>query len=97
MSSQVSQRSVPPAMRLRKLRRHLHGSVHAGLCNNVNHRIFDPYSSVPSGGGSFTRTPFLNNVIPQDRLSASVLAYQNLFPEGDPDPVNPGFYVAFPA
>lgn len=96
-SSQASQRSAPPAMRQGNFGVICTEGFTAGLCNNVNHQIFDPDSSVPSGSGSFTRSPFLNNVIPQDRLSASALAYQNLFPQGNPDPVNPGFYVAFPA
>ena len=34
-----------------------------GICNNPQHQIYNPYTTVPAGSG-YTRQPYLNNQIP---------------------------------
>ena len=41
--------------------------------------IYDPATTVESSPGVFTRQPFLNNIIPPDRLDPWVQAYTDLF------------------
>lgn len=98
-ASQASQRSASPAMRQGNFGVLCTEGFAAGLCTNPNHQLYDPYTSAPdpANAGSFLRSPFLNNLIPQSRLDPTALAYQSIFPQGNPDPVNPGFYIAFPS
>lgn len=100
-SSQAGQISATPAMRMGDFSALCSGgalSFQNGICvdssshDSVNagyqHQLFDTASP--------TRAPFLNNIIPQSRLSPVALAYQNLYPQGAPDKSNYPFYIAYP-
>ncbi len=95
--SQLSQRSAPPSFRTGDFSLLCPEGFVGGVCRNLDHQLFDPASSTPdpANAGSYLRSPFANNLIPSTRFSPVALAYQNIFPQGSPDPANPGFDIAF--
>lgn len=106
-ANQLSQRSASPAMRSGDFSAICPYNFVNGICTNpssdpkatkgITYQLFDPASSVPdpANAGSYMRTPFLNNIIPQSRLDPTALAYQGIFPQGNPDPSNAPYYIAF--
>jgi hypothetical protein len=43
--------------------------------------IYDPDTTMPNGGGGFTRTPFANGAIPTDRMDPVALALLRRYPQ----------------
>lgn len=93
--SPISQRSASPAMRTGDFSALCVEGFVAGVCPNLNHQLFDPTSTVPDPAkvGTYIRKPYLNNKITQ-ALDPTALAYQALFPQGNPDSTDP-FYTAY--
>lgn len=94
--NQLSQRSATPAMRAGDFGAICTAGFSNGLCSNPDQQLYDPASTVadPAKAGALVRSPFLNNLIPQDRLSPTALAYQSIFPQGIANTNDP-FYTAF--
>lgn len=94
-ANQLKQRSASPAMRGGDFGAICSEGFVAGICSNLDHQLFDPYSTVPDPAhtGAFLRSPFSNNKITRP-LDPTALAYQSIFPQGNPDSTDP-FYTAF--
>lgn len=62
--------------------------------------IYDPMTTVQTGGGQFTRSPFPGNIIPPSRFSPVAVAAQALFPlpnYGAPNQVANNFQTFVPS
>jgi hypothetical protein len=54
--------------------------VSSNKLTSFQNLIYDPLTTVSTGPNAFTRTPFPNNMIPQNRFSPVAVAAENLLP-----------------
>lgn len=55
------------------------GDLSALRALGTTYQIYDPYTTVPTGTGTFTRQPLVNNVIPRNQLNPVGVNIANLF------------------
>ena len=50
-----------------------------GVCNNLAHQLYDPATTVLNGS-SYTRSPFLGNIVPANRISPTSALFETIIP-----------------
>lgn len=56
------------------------GFNNAGVCNDANQQIYNPFSATVTSGGHVTRQPFANNKIPSNLINQTGSKYLSYFP-----------------
>jgi hypothetical protein len=64
-----------------------------GDLSGISQRIYDPATTRQLADGSFTRDPFGNNIIPQNRISAVAKNYLNVMPRSTTQSVFQNYFA----
>lgn len=66
-----------------------------GVCNNLNHQIFDPTrTTYDSTTNTYSRSPFSGNIIPPGEINPISALYQSIIPHAGPMINGENIYVA---